>query len=113
MENMEAQITVKNLVSVTYQANAHVTPYHFIGNTEAEARQKLADWLAKKPIKIDTGPDGDTIEVHGDGRGQANNGKVWMIHHSKQLRERVLPADVDAYLAQGFEKGGPRTSFRS
>lgn len=38
-------------------------------------------------------------------------GKVWMIHHAKKIKTRIDPNEVDKYLAEGYVKGGPKTSF--
>lgn len=38
-------------------------------------------------------------------------GSVWLIHHARRIKAR-FPADkVDAMLAEGFVRGGPRTQF--
>ena len=34
-----------------------------------------------------------------------------MISKEKKEKARVLPSDVEKYLAMGYVKGGPRTSF--
>ena len=96
----EGMITVFNLVCVTFKANNYVTPYHFVGKTEEEAREKLNDFLNKKP----------TIQA-GIGRGLANTGKVWLLNRKDKARARVESSKVDAYLAQGWELGGPKTKI--
>lgn len=96
-------ITVSQLVCVTYQANNHVLPYHFVGKTEAEARKKLQEW--RDNVVIRTDEDAPT-----DGRREFA-GKVWMINHVLRQRARVNPSEVDAYLANGYVHGGPKTKF--
>lgn len=39
-------------------------------------------------------------------------GKVWLIHHGKKEKGRFAPEDVDAMIAEGWERGGPRTQFK-
>jgi hypothetical protein len=36
-------------------------------------------------------------------------GKVWLVNKTLREKKRVDPSEVDAMLAQGWEKGGPRT----
>ena len=108
----EGMITVSNLVCVTFKANNYVTPYHFVGKTEEEAREKLNDFLNKKPAKEDVEPaDKDNTIQAGIGRGLANTGKVWLLNRKDKARARVEPSKVDAYLAQGWELGGPKTKI--
>ena len=40
-------------------------------------------------------------------------GKVWLIDHVNKKRLRADPGQVEALLASGWEKGGPKTGFRS
>lgn len=37
--------------------------------------------------------------------------KVWLIHHARKDRIRVHANEVDAMLADGWVRGGPRTQF--
>lgn len=107
----EPKITVKHLVSVRYQASAYAIPYDFIATTEEEARLKLHEWLNRKPIaKPD---DEDHEEKLESGRGKSLLGKVWLMHHAKKERVRVSPDQVSDYLGRGYERGSPRTPFRS
>lgn len=39
-------------------------------------------------------------------------GKVWLINHQLKQKKRVDPADVDSMIAQGWVRGGPKTSFQ-
>ncbi len=41
------------------------------------------------------------------------SGSVWVIHHAKKEKLRVSGDKVDSYLANGYERGGPRTQFRT
>ena len=105
----EPTITVSNLVCVTYQANAHVLPYHFVGKTETEAKAKMQEWLDNK-ITVKTDDEGKEIPVN-VGRGTANNGKVWMINHAMKSRARVSPEEVDSFKNNGYILGGPKSAF--
>lgn len=42
----------------------------------------------------------------------ALSGSVWLINHSLKKKGRFPSAEVDAMLAQGWEKAGPRTAFK-
>lgn len=44
--------------------------------------------------------------------GHRMAGKVWLIHHGQRQKLRADPEAVDALLAQGWERAGPRTEFR-
>ena len=111
----EPKITVTPLVCVSYKANSYTTEYHFVGKSEEEARKQLDDFLAGKAEKTKTveTPEGEVTVSAPSGRGAALVGSVWMIHHAKKLRERVPASELDLYLGRGYEKGGPRTKFRS
>lgn len=55
-----------------------------------------------------SGPSGELNETkHG------MIGKVWLINHVTKERARVEPNNVASMLAAGWEKGGPKTQFRS
>ena len=110
----EPKITITPLVCVTYRANSYVSELHFVGKTEEEARKKLQDYLDRKIVKIETVNEDNSseeTEISHSGRGVANTGKIWMISKEKKEKARVLPSDVEKYLAMGYVKGGPRTSF--
>lgn len=51
--------------------------------------------------------DGQPVPEHG------MIGKVWLVHHGLKQKKRVDPNEVDAMMAQGYERGGPKTAFRS
>lgn len=40
-------------------------------------------------------------------------GKVWMLHHARKEKIRVDPSQVDSLIIEGWERGGPRTQFRT
>ena len=46
------------------------------------------------------------VEVHGMA------GKIWLINHAKKQKRRVAPDEVEALIAQGWERGGPKTAFK-
>lgn len=48
----------------------------------------------------------------GDGRG-AKAGSICLMHHQMKKRMRAMPDELDMLLSQGWERGGPRTQFRS
>lgn len=106
----------------------------FFGGTKEEAEKNARNWYdteSKRWGKIDnTKTVSEPVEAN-DGWGkQAPSdwgspspslpsgsehgmvGKVWLINHAQQKRLRVNPNEVDGYLSQGFEKGGPKTAFR-
>jgi len=39
-------------------------------------------------------------------------GSVWLVHHGLKKKTRVASHLVESMLAQGYEKGSPRTVFR-
>lgn len=39
-------------------------------------------------------------------------GSVWLIHHKQKSKVRVKADEVDRYLVEGYERGGPKTKFR-
>jgi hypothetical protein len=43
------------------------------------------------------------------GRGKASTGKTWLLNRATGERARVFDSEVDAYLAKGFIKAGPRS----
>lgn len=54
------------------------------------------------------GPSGELNETkHG------MSGKVWMINHTNKTRVRVTPDEVQRMTEAGYERGGPKTPFRS
>ena len=110
----EPKITITPLVCVSWQANAYTTEFHFVGKTEEDARRQLQEFLDKKVYKTETVKEDEEDQeetVSHSGRGVANTGKVWMISHSKKEKARVLPSDIDKYIAMGYVKGGPKTKF--
>jgi len=40
------------------------------------------------------------------------SGSVWVINHSTKDKKRVPAGELDAMIAQGYVRGGPRTQFR-
>lgn len=71
------------------------------------ALKQASDWSNWKPagaaiINPGTGS---------DGRG-AKPGSVCLMHHGLKKRMRAMPNEVDVMIAQGWERGGPRTQFR-
>jgi hypothetical protein len=108
----EPMITVSNLVCVTYQANSALIPYHFVGKTEAAARKQMQDWLDVKDTP-DFGKhnDDEPVVKINPGKGAGLAGKVWLLHRGDQVRARVNPDEVAAYLARGYVLGGPKTKF--
>lgn len=40
------------------------------------------------------------------------SGKIWLVNHSLKEKKRINPAEVDAMLASGWERGGPKTKFK-
>jgi len=106
------KISITNLVCLTYQANNYVTPYHFIGKTEEEAREKFKDWL-KKDRGGNNGPvKSNEVEVITPVIKDGVAGKLWMINHRLKDRQRVSPSQVAEFQAKGYVQGGPRTQFR-
>lgn len=39
-------------------------------------------------------------------------GSVWLVHHGLKKKTRVAASEVDSLIAQGYERGSPRTEFR-
>lgn len=46
-------------------------------------------------------------------RGHGGAGKVCLINHNTKERTKVDASEVDDMISQGWERGGPRTQFRS
>lgn len=65
---------------------------------------------SSKPVqgdwgKIDTTPWGTTAPTSSHGL----SGSVWLVNHTIKEKKRVPAAQVDAMLADGWVRGGPRT----
>lgn len=73
------------------------------------ADDKKAQW-GQPTTPVWGKPTGDSPS--GIGRGHGLAGKVWLINHNLKQKQRVDPSAVDAMLAEGWLKAGPRTSFK-
>lgn len=40
------------------------------------------------------------------------SGSVWLVHHGLKKKTRVPASEADALIAQGYERGSPRTEFK-
>lgn len=82
-------------------------------------RPAAGDWGAPLPGPVMAAieaPHPVAGQTWGQPPGQRSTGlagTVWMIHHGTRQKLRVPASEVAAYEARGFERGGPRTPFRS
>ena len=103
------------------------------GHTEAEAIQRCTDWYiaedarqrqitGRVELSEDEVPSTPYKKHWADGpssqapkatdNDHGGIGKVWMLNHLTKQRARVNPNEIDNMIAQGYEKGGPKTAFR-
>lgn len=78
------------------------------GETELKPNNEEATIEAPKPSNDGWGKANDwSIPAPKSSHGLA--GKVWLVNKTLREKKRVDPSEVDAMMAQGWEKGGPRT----
>ena len=88
---------------------------HSYGATEAEAVEKITNLYESemnkhKPVNVQTVGRGTRPEPEAkSGRGAHFVGKVWLIHSFSRAKIRVDQSEVEKYLAEGWERGGPRS----
>lgn len=84
----------------------------FYGATEDEVKNKAFDLWQKEKTKFacqyDSLVDGKPTQVKPTSQHHFA-GKIWMIHSFTRARQRVNPEDVEKMLAEGWERGGPRS----
>ena len=86
---------------------------HAYGATEAEAVEKIVNLYNTEKNKFNqvhiqiTG--GSEPSVSGVGRGSHFVGKVWLIHSFSRAKIRVDHSEVEKYMSEGWERGGPRS----
>lgn len=97
---------------------------HSYGTTEAEAVEKITDLYENEKSKVTANYQKaasdfnnakenlttvKAISIERSGRGSHFVGKVWMIHSFTRAKIRVDQSEVDKYISEGWEKGGPRS----
>lgn len=89
------------------KARGEAIPMNFNGETEQEAIDKLTAWWhninSVNPVVSQTAQDKADQIMSYVGRGQCFVGKVWVVN--KDGGKRVMPEEVDSYLAQGYIRG--------
>lgn len=103
----EKEISYKDEVAKIWS-----TPESELKNDWKAPPVKISDWGATpvadgwgKPAVLNPRP-------AGEGKPGAP-GSVSLIHHGLKQRKRFKPEEVDDMIAQGWERGGARTQFRS
>lgn len=94
----------------------------FFADCKVHAIQKAEDWYNRERARqLRLMPEAGMVaalssnrtsikpSASGKGRGQHFVGKVWMIHKDSRAKCRVPSAEVSAYEARGYVKGGPRS----
>lgn len=125
-------ITVEPCFKANIVSNGVVLPVYCIGKTADEAKANAEKFwqseLAKERTKQGsflpaadnaTGfepPANRPRNVFAEpganvGRGAHLIGLVWLVNRTTKEKKRVPPGDVDAMLAQGWERGGPKTKL--
>lgn len=62
-----------------------------------------------KPSPNNFGWGNESVAPAGTEKSHGLSGKVWLVNHSLKEKRRVDPSEVDAMMAQGWVRGGPRT----
>lgn len=98
-----------------YMPNGQKWLVHAYGATEAEAVEKITNlYNAEKNkfarIQLQTvgRPEPEANEVK-SGRGSHFVGKTWLIHSFTRQKIRVDQNEVEKYMSEGWERGGPRS----
>jgi hypothetical protein len=85
--------------------------------TEVEAIERAKAWYAKEKARqavlVGTSEDEDepsTFNRAMEGRGQGFAGKVWVLNRSTGDRARVMPDQLQQYVARGYVQAGPRSN---
>jgi hypothetical protein len=86
--------------------------------TEADAIARAEAWFvkekARQAVLVGTSEDEDESSMFNramDGRGQGFTGKVWMLNRSTGDRARVMPDQLQQYVARGYVQAGPRSKL--
>lgn len=87
-----------------------IQPVQFIKKTldpwqaapQSENQMAINPWGATMPSVSDPSP---TKSEHG------LSGSVWLVHRGLKIKGRFAADKVDAMMAQGYERGGPRTQL--
>jgi hypothetical protein len=97
-------------------AEAQYAVNHWFQFMDDETRAKLAayaqGWTQETafqvPVITETAKPVVSVS-HGEGRGKANIGKVWMVNKATGQRARVEAGSVDDFQSRGYVRGGPRS----
>lgn len=68
-----------------------------------------ADGPSKAPNQMANNPWSSTVPSVKPEHGLS--GSVWLVHRGLKIKGRFAADKVDAMMAEGYERGGPRTSF--
>lgn len=88
---------------------------HAYGATEAEAVEKIVNLYNTEKNKfahvqtVGRGARPEPEAQTGVGRGSHFVGKTWLIHSFTRQKIRVDQSEVEKYMSEGWEKGGPRS----
>lgn len=97
-------------VEVQYAVN------HWFQFMNAETKAKLVAYAQgwaqetafQAPVITETAKPVVSVS-HGEGRGKANIGKVWMVNKATGQRARVEADSVSDFQSRGYVRGGPRS----
>lgn len=62
------------------------------------------------PINIDKDKNISSVPIKPE---HGLSGSVWVINHKDRVKKRIKANELDSMLAQGYEKAGPRTEFKT
>lgn len=68
-----------------------------------------ADGPSKAPNQMANNPWGSTVPSVKPEHGLS--GSVWVINHTLRVKARIAGNQLEKYLAEGYVRGGPKTSF--
>jgi DUF438 domain-containing protein len=130
---------IKKVFSLNYQGDDMDFSVDIIGNSIEDCRVQLSRWLnGETTVRIKTmenevinenvnekvseivpnitnvtnAVEVETGEVKTkSNRGQHFIGTTWVVNSDLKDKKRIPVSELDAYLAKGYVKGGPRSKF--
>lgn len=118
----EAKVGNKHLAQLDLGSNLFMS---FFGATRIEAIERAENWYTReraRQFKLEAGVDRASHDsenrasinpsVSGlinSGKGSHLRGIAWMVHEVTREKIRVPVAEVEAYVAKGYFKGGARS----
>ena len=108
------EMKITQVFKVDFIVNGRPAPVYAIGSTESEAIENAKTFWEKETAKLSKlykSESRDAAIERVASTASRNLGKIWVINRATKERKRVEASEVEALVANGWVKGGPRTKI--